>query len=267
MIDYFYFITECQDLQAKLSASTPEVKVATLGANKKPRAKKGKASGEEDSALTQQIALLTSQRQSFEEENAKLKSDLNQLAQQLEEGRADRHTLQQRIELLVAELSASTTAASSNNDLANLQTLLQEKEAECSALSAQLSDVQSQQQEWETELFNLRAKCRDAEYLLSGKEDALRALQLRLDAQTFSNSQTENLEEMVGELETKLSTKEAELREIAEELSRKSDTVAEAERKLVQMNEEKLKLQQGNFDHFSNYLWQKSKNFSSYFRI
>lgn len=85
--------------------------------------------------------------------------------------------------------------------------------------------------------------------MLSSKEDALRALQLRMDAQTFSNTQTEQLEELVGELETKLATKEDELRRIAEELTHKSDLAVEFERKYLQVNEEKAKLQQGKNTH------------------
>lgn len=85
----------------------PEVKVATLGASKKPKTKRGKGNGEDD--LAQQLALLTSQKNAFEEENRALKGNLEQLEKQVEQGEADQRTLQQRIQLLTDELSISSS--------------------------------------------------------------------------------------------------------------------------------------------------------------
>lgn len=139
-----------------------------------------------------------------------------------------------------------TAAGSSSKDLANLQTLLQEKEAECAALAAQLSDAQTQQEGWEAELFNQRAKVRDAEYVINSKEEALRALQLRMDNQTSSSAQMDQLEEMVADLEARLSSKEEELRQAASDVAQKSDAIADFEIKLGQLDEEKQKLEKGN---------------------
>lgn len=130
--------------------------------------------------------------------------------------------------------------------MANLQTLLQEKEAECAALAAQLSDAQTQQEGWEAELFNQRAKVRDAEYVINSKEEALRALQLRVDNQTSSSAQLDQLEEMVADLEARLSSKEDELRQAAGDVAQKSDAIADFEIKLAQLDEEKQKLEKGN---------------------
>ena len=85
----------------------PEVKVATLGASKKAKTKRGKGNGEDD--LAQQLALLTSQKNVFEEENRALKGNLEQLEKQVEQGEADQRTLQQRIQLLTDELSISSS--------------------------------------------------------------------------------------------------------------------------------------------------------------
>lgn len=124
--------------------------------------------------------------------------------------------------------------------------MLQEKEAECLALASQLSDIQTQHEGWETELFNLRAKCRDADYLINSKEEALRDLRLRLDAQIPPHAHLEKLEVLVAELQEKLSVKEQELHDIAGELTEKSNTVAEFEIKLANLDQERLRLQQGN---------------------
>jgi len=65
--------------------------------------------------------------------------------------------------------------------LANLQTQLQEKEAECLALVSQLDQTQTDQ----GEVFKLKAKLRDAEYLLEGKEECLREVQAQLEGKTL----------------------------------------------------------------------------------
>lgn len=103
--------SEYQELKAKLNTAAtvvqPEVKVATLGASKKAKTKRGKGNGEDD--LAQQLALLTSQKNVFEEENRALKGNLEQLEKQVEQGEADQRTLQQRIQLLTDELSISSS--------------------------------------------------------------------------------------------------------------------------------------------------------------
>ena len=75
-----------------------------------------------------------------------------------------------------------------NNDLANLQTVLGEKEKEIANLSNELLKIQSEKsevaqrlQEADNELFKLRAKCKDSDYLLSTKEELIRELQSRLE--------------------------------------------------------------------------------------
>ncbi len=126
--------SDCEALQAKLSeASTatplvtvpsPEVKVSSLGAKKKPRVKRGKGDSQSTSdevkieetplaALESQIALLTTQRDTLESENVALKSSISNMEVKLTEADSERHTLQQRVELLMAELRADTNGTSS----------------------------------------------------------------------------------------------------------------------------------------------------------
>ena len=68
-----------------------------------------------------------------------------------------------------------------SKELANLQTQLQEKEEECLALVAQLDQTQMDQ----GEVFKLKAKLRDAEYLLESKEESLREVQAQLDSKAM----------------------------------------------------------------------------------
>ena len=112
-----FFFIECDTLQTKLaelemktSAPPPsDVKVASLGAKKKQRAKKEKnAEPAEDeskdaatSALQAQVDVLIAQRDSLEAENANLKT----ASQELEEKLATAH---QRVQLLMTELQADT---------------------------------------------------------------------------------------------------------------------------------------------------------------
>jgi potassium efflux system protein len=77
-----------------------------------------------------------------------------------------------------------------NNDFANLQMLLQEREAEYANLSAEMGSLQAEKEEMtqqlakaDGELFQLRTRCRDVEYNLNTKEEAIRELQLRLTSQ------------------------------------------------------------------------------------
>ncbi len=74
--------------------------------------------------------------------------------------------------------------------MANLQKLLEEKEAGYAKLSAEIDSIQAEKGEMvqrlekaDEELFKLRAKCRDADYTLNSKEETIRELQLRLTAQ------------------------------------------------------------------------------------
>ena len=104
--------------------ASPEVKVSSLGSKKKPRGGRrskgdnqpvGDESKTEDSALAaleSQIALLTAQRDTLEIENVTLKTGITNLESKLAEADSDRHTLQQRVELLMAELSADTSGLS-----------------------------------------------------------------------------------------------------------------------------------------------------------
>lgn len=200
-----YFQTECESLQLKLSeletnpASPPasEVKVASLGARKKQRSKKDKNSAFEDAekkdtdstgaALQAQIVALAAQRDALEVENANLKTASRNLEVKLAESVAEGQSLQQRVHLLMTELQAETGP---NNDLANLQTILCEKEKELADLSNELLKVQSEKseitqrlEEADNELFKLRAKCRDTDYLLNSKEEKIQELQSRLQDQ------------------------------------------------------------------------------------
>ena len=95
------------------------MKVSSLGAKKKSRVKRGKGENQstsdevksEDSplaALESQIALLTSQRDTLESENVTLKTSISNMEVKLTEADSERHTLQQRVELLMAELRADT---------------------------------------------------------------------------------------------------------------------------------------------------------------
>lgn len=78
-----------------------------------------------------------------------------------------------------------------NNDLANLQMLLQEKEAAYNTLTAEVQSIQAEKGEMvqrlekaDKELFELRAKCRDVEYTINNKEEAIRELERRLATQS-----------------------------------------------------------------------------------
>lgn len=102
-----FFVAECQELQAKLNNPTPTVKVASLGATKKPKSKRGKSS-EDDDSVQNQMALLTTQRDALEEENVNLKSSIHRLEEMIDEKDLDRRTLQQRVELLMSELSVAS---------------------------------------------------------------------------------------------------------------------------------------------------------------
>lgn len=123
--------TDCEALQKKINeaaSATPAtpaapetpssgVKVSSLGA-KKPRAKRGKGDQptkdelkSEDNTLASlesQITLLNTQRDVLEGENASLKTNITNLEEKLSEADSERHTLQKRVELLMAELSAET---------------------------------------------------------------------------------------------------------------------------------------------------------------
>lgn len=89
-----------------------------MGAKKKPRAKrvKGDQSTSDDlksedstlASLESQIAALNTQRDVLEGENASLKTNITNLEEKLSEADSERHTLQKRVELLMAELSAET---------------------------------------------------------------------------------------------------------------------------------------------------------------
>lgn len=106
------------------TVASPEVKVSNLGAKKKPKGGRrskgdnqpaGDESKSEDSAmvaLESQIALLTVQRDTLEGENVTLKTGITNLEGKLEEADSERRTLQQRVELLMAELSADTNGMS-----------------------------------------------------------------------------------------------------------------------------------------------------------
>lgn len=72
--------------------------------------------------------------------------------------------------------------ANKSNDLANLQALLERKEAELSALSTERTEAAQRLEETDAELFKLRAKCRDVEYILNSKEETIRDLQQRLES-------------------------------------------------------------------------------------
>ncbi len=90
--------------------------------------------------------------------------------------------------------------------MANLQTLLQEKEAECAALAAQLSDAQTQQEGWEAELFNQLAQVRDAEHVIARKKVFV-----------------PYIEDMFADLEARLSSKEEVSRLAAADVAQKSN--------------------------------------------
>lgn len=98
------------ELEANTLTPPPsDVKVASLGAKKKQRARKEKnpepveAENKDDAtaALQAQVDALTAQRNSLEAENVNLKS----ASQELEEKLA---TAQQRVQLLMTELQAET---------------------------------------------------------------------------------------------------------------------------------------------------------------
>ena len=204
---YFSLKIECEDLKKRLSesltatpaAASPEVKVSTLGSKKKPKAKRGKAEQstndevktEDTSAFESQIALLTTQRDALEGDNATLKSSIATLEEKLVETDTERRTLQQRVELLMAELSSEANSYNNSNDLANLQMLVQEKEAAYTSLAGQLDvlhaengEIVQQLQKAEKEVFELKAKCRDIEYTVQNKEETIRELQQRLSVQS-----------------------------------------------------------------------------------
>lgn len=128
---------DCEVLQLKLNErmvaafvasapevpEVPEVKVSNLGAKKKPRGRRSKGdnhpaadeSKSEDTSLAvleSQIALLTAQRDTLEGENTTLKTSIINLENKLGEADTERRTLQQRVELLMAELSAETSGKS-----------------------------------------------------------------------------------------------------------------------------------------------------------
>ncbi|XP_057380213.1 golgin subfamily B member 1-like [Daphnia carinata] len=213
--------SDCEALQTKLNegmaaavvasapevSDVPEVKVSSLGAKKKPRGRRSKGDNQpaadesksEDTSLAvleSQITLLTAQRDTLEGENVTLKTSILNLENKLDEADTERRTLQQRVELLMAELSAETSGYN-NNDVANLQMLLQEKEVEYATLSTKVQSLQAEAESLESEkremaerlekadgeLFQLRTKYRDAEYTVNAKEETIRELQARLASQ------------------------------------------------------------------------------------
>lgn len=140
---------DCEALQSKLNErmvaafvasapevpEVPEVKVSNLGAKKKPRGRRSKGdnhpaadeSKSEDTSLAvleSQIALLTAQRDTLEGENTTLKTSIINLENKLGEADTERRTLQQRVELLMAELSAETSGKSLHGRNPKMLTLI-----------------------------------------------------------------------------------------------------------------------------------------------
>ena len=122
-------ILECESLQrtdhVKDADTNPvsqasEIKVSTLGANKKSRAKRGKgaqnnelqSASQDSSVLESQMHLLTEQLSALEKDNSALKvnscsleEQIKNLQDQLLLNSSEKNTLQQRVEMLVMELS------------------------------------------------------------------------------------------------------------------------------------------------------------------
>ena len=105
-----------------------------------------------------------------------------------------------------------------NNDLSNLQTLLLEKDSEISQLSLQFKEFQTENEEssrhlaeLNSELFKLRTKCRDTDYILSKKEEAILDLQQRLDSQRSVDDEVVRMQSTLSEFEAKLLEKDSKI--------------------------------------------------------
>ena len=114
---------ECESLRSEKQVSNvPEIKVATLGANKKSKSKRGKAAAAQNNESTSQdssdsqLVLLSEQLNMLEKENSALKSscsglegNIKRLEDELLQTNTDKNTLQQRVEVLMMELNSETT--------------------------------------------------------------------------------------------------------------------------------------------------------------
>ena len=106
--------------------------------------------------------------------------------------------------------------------MANTKLLLQSKEAECVELLAKCRELQADGDQIcrrlgdaDSEVFALRTKCRDVQYLLDGKDQVIQDLELRLETQTLTaaseSDEVKRLGELVAELKAKISASDAKL--------------------------------------------------------
>lgn len=114
-----FWTVECESLQSKNEVNnTSEIKIATLGTNKKSKAKRGKAAAQNNESASQdsldsQLLLLTEQLRALEKENDALKSsysglegNIKRLEDELLQNKTEKNTLQQRVDLLIMELNS-----------------------------------------------------------------------------------------------------------------------------------------------------------------
>ena len=176
---------------SQLAASSNTVKVSSLGSTSPKKSKRGKSRQQEDP--TARLALV-------EEQLAVVESE--------------KRTLQQRVELLLSELDSDRNQS---NDMANIQSILSAKEAECCQLAAEKEELRQQLDGAERQLFDLRAKNRDVEYKLEGREESVRQLE-----QDKSNNSTSlsRLQETLRQVREELGTAEVELSQRAETIQR-----------------------------------------------
>ena len=144
-----------------------------------------------------------------------------------------------------------------SKDLSNLETLLAEKERELSELSLKYQDFQTENEEsghrlaeLDKELFKLRSKCRDSDYILGKKDEAIADLQYQLESQSSLERDS-----IIAECEANFMLQENSssvmIAHLKEELDKSETTrnecLAEMERKFAAINQERDKLAIGNF--------------------
>lgn len=139
---------------------------------------------------------------------------------------------------------------------------MHEKESECLELQCKIGEVQAEKDdisqrssELEAELFKLRAKCRDADYILSTREATIQDLEERLQCQdSATTSDIQQLPQLVAELERKLAEKESkvnechlELNKMAEQTEQQSAIINQIEFQLDLATKENEKLELGKY--------------------
>ena len=116
----------------------------------------------------------------------------------------------------------------SANDLVNMQVMLQAKEAEAVELAAEKEQISQRLESADGELFKLRTKFRDIEYLLSSKEELIQDLELRLETQDLTSASAEDevakLTDKLSSIQVELADREALIRQLELSIVDKEET-------------------------------------------